>query len=134
MITIYFLFQEIFLPDHALVVGRFMLAAWELGLEGADDEAADLIVVAVQMFLKNILSTVVSQRKGYKIRKQCFMYDIGGDVPNMWLRNSNKLYDPQGDGRVELDDSPDALGFRCPPTIDEVEHSAAFEIACRYVI
>lgn len=110
-----------------------MLAAWELGLEGADDEAADLIVVAVQMFLKNILSTVVSQRKGYKLRNHCFMYDIGGDVPNMWLRNSNKLYDPQSDGRVELDDSPDALGPRCPPTIDEVEHSAAFEIACRQV-
>lgn len=45
------IFQEIFLPDHALVVGRFMLAAWELGLEGADDEAADIIVVAVQVIL-----------------------------------------------------------------------------------
>ncbi|XP_047545660.1 transcriptional adapter 1-like isoform X1 [Vanessa atalanta] len=122
--------QEIFLPDHALVVGRFMLAAWELGLEGADDEAADLIVVAVQNFLKNIISTVVSQRKGYKLRNERFMYDIGADMPNIWLRNSNKLYDPQNDGRINLDDSVDALGPRCPPTIDEVEHSTAFEIAC----
>ncbi|OWR46404.1 hypothetical protein KGM_205158 [Danaus plexippus plexippus] len=122
--------QEIFLPDHALVVGRFMLAAWELGLEGADDEAADLIVAAVQNFLKNIISAVVTQRKGYKRRYKNFIYDIGGDMPNMWLRNTNNLYDPQTDGRVNLDDSLDALGPRCPPTIDEVEQHAAYEIAC----
>ncbi|XP_045763968.1 transcriptional adapter 1-like [Maniola jurtina] len=122
--------QEIFLPDHALVVGRFMLAAWELGLEGADDDAADIIVVAVQNFLKNIITAVISQRKGYKLRNKRFMYDLGGDMPNMWLRNSSLLYDPQNEGRVDLDDSVDALGPRCPPTIDEVEQSAAFEIAC----
>ncbi|VVD04640.1 unnamed protein product [Leptidea sinapis] len=112
------------------VVGRFMLAAWELGLEGADDEAADIIVVAVQNFLKNIISAVVSQRKGYKQRNKYFMYDVGGDIPNMWLRSRNKLYDPQSEGRVCVDDDVDAMGPRCPPTIDEVEHSAAYEIAC----
>ncbi|KAM3968006.1 transcriptional adapter 1 [Aphomia sociella] len=122
--------QEVFLPDHALVVGRFMLAAWELGLEGADDDAADIIVVAAQNFLKNIISTVISQRKGYKMRGKHFMYDVGADMPNMWLRNSSKLYDPQLEGRVNVDDGADALGPRCPPTIDEMEQSAAFEIAC----
>lgn len=108
-----------------------MLAAWELGLEGADDDAADIIVVAVQNFLKNVISTVISQRKGYKTRNRHFMYDIGGDMPNMWLRNTSKLYDPQYEGRVNVDDGIDALGPRCPPTIDEVEQSAAYEIACR---
>ncbi|CAH0397315.1 unnamed protein product [Chilo suppressalis] len=122
--------QEIFLPDHALVVGRFMLAAWELGLEGADDDAADIIVVAVQNFLKNIITAIVTQRKGYKTRSNHFVYDVGGDMPNMWLRNTSKLYDPQEEGRVNVDDGPDALAPRCPPTIDEVEQSAAFEIAC----
>ncbi|XP_075972725.1 transcriptional adapter 1-2-like [Anticarsia gemmatalis] len=123
--------QEIFLPDHALVVGRFMLAAWELGLEGADDDAADIIVVAVQNFLKNVISAVISQRKGYKIHNRHFMYDIGGDMPNLWLRNSLKLYDPQSEGRLNVDEGmSDCLGPRCPPTIDEMEHSAAFEIAC----
>lgn len=122
--------QEIFLPDHALVVGRFMLAAWELGLEGADDDAADIIVVAVQNFLKNVISAVISQRKSYKLHGKYFKYDIGGDSPNMWLRNTAKLYDPQSEGRVNVDDGPDALGPRCPPTIDEMEQAAAFEIAC----
>lgn len=41
--------QELFLPDHALVTGRFMITAWEQGLEGADDETIDLIVSAVQV-------------------------------------------------------------------------------------
>ncbi|XP_026746438.1 transcriptional adapter 1-like [Trichoplusia ni] len=123
--------QEIFLPDHALVVGRFMLAAWELGLEGADDDAADVIVVAVQHFLKNVLTAVLAQRKGYKMHNKRFMYDIGGDMPNMWLRNTAKLYDPQTEGRVNVDEGmTDLLGPRCPPTIDEMEHAAAFEIAC----
>ncbi|CAG9135316.1 unnamed protein product [Plutella xylostella] len=122
--------QEIFLPDHALVVGRFMLAAWELGLEGADDEAADLIVVSVQNFLKNVIAAVVSQRKGYKTRNKNFMYDVGCDIPNMWLRNTANYYDPQSEGRVDLDDGAEPLEPRCPPTIDEVEQATAFEIAC----
>ncbi|XP_021193234.1 transcriptional adapter 1 [Helicoverpa armigera] len=123
--------QEIFLPDHALVVGRFMLAAWETGLEGAEDDAADVIVVAVQHFLKNVITAVVSQRKGYKTLNKHFMYDVGGDMPNMWLRNTAKHYDPQREGRVSVDEGmTDLLGPRCPPTIDEMEHAAAFEIAC----
>ncbi|XP_072942065.1 transcriptional adapter 1-like [Epargyreus clarus] len=122
--------QEIFLPDHAMVVGRFMLAAWELGLEGADDEAADLIVVAVQNFLKNVLTSVISQRKAYKMRNKHFMYDMGCYAPNMWLRNCNIPYDPQAEGRVTLDESTDVLGPRLPPTLDEMEQSAAYEIAC----
>lgn len=121
--------QEIFLPDHALVVGRFMLAAWEVGLEGADDDAADLIVAAVQNFLKNIISTVLSQRKGYKMRNNSFMYDIEADVPNMWLRNSVVSYNPQEFGRLTLGDE-DTLTPSCPPTLEEVEQEAAYETAC----
>lgn len=41
--------QEYFLPDHALVTGRFMLTAWEQGLEGADDETIEIVVTAVQV-------------------------------------------------------------------------------------
>lgn len=33
-----------------------MLAAWEMGLEGADDDAADLIVVAVQVESLHIIT------------------------------------------------------------------------------
>lgn len=109
-----------------------MLAAWDVGLEGVEDEAADMVVVATQIFLKNILSAVLAQRKGYK-KKQSFMYDFGTDVPNMWLRNTSKIIDPLEGGRVEIGEGTEDLVPRCPPTIDEVEHAAALEIACRYV-
>lgn len=59
-----------------------MLAAWELGLEGADDEAADIIVVAVQNFLKNVLSAVMAQRKG-----KCPFFNI-----SFMFRNNINFY------------------------------------------
>lgn len=146
--------QEFFLPDHALVTGRFMLTAWEQGLEGTDDETVDLIVAAVQViifvyfkyifrniinsclkfkvFLKNILTAVISKRKGYKIRDSSFIHDIGGDVPNMWLKNTDNLIGSNEDGLIELDDNGDLIP-RCPLTIDEAEHRTAQNIACRYV-
>lgn len=42
---------ELFLPDQAFLMGRLMLAAWECGLEGANDSAADVLVCAVQVKL-----------------------------------------------------------------------------------
>lgn len=107
-----------------------MLAAWDVGLEGVDDDAADMMVVATQTFLKNILSAVIAQRKGYK-KKRDFMYDLGTDVPNMWLRNTAMINDLLEGGRVEVGEGSEDLTPRCPPTIDEVEHSVALEMACR---
>lgn len=120
-----------FLPDHALVVGRFMLAAWDAGLEGVEDDAADIMVVATQTFLKNVLTAIIARRQGYK-KKRSFIYDFGADMPNMWLRNAAKVNDPLGGSHVEIGEEFE-MAPRCPPTIDEVEHSAALEMACRYV-
>lgn len=41
--------QELFLPDHSLILGRLMLTSWEMGMEGAESSAADLLVLAVQV-------------------------------------------------------------------------------------
>lgn len=60
-----------------------------------------------------------------------FMYDIEADIPNMWLRNTANIYDPLREGRLTINDGPEILGPSCPPTIEEVEQAAAFEIACR---
>lgn len=55
-------------------------------------------------------------------------------MPNIWLRNTANVYNPQRDGRVDVDnEGTEVLGPRCPPTIDEVEQATAFEIACRLV-
>lgn len=41
--------QELFLPDVSLIFGRMLLSAWEVGLDGAEEPAAELLVVAVQV-------------------------------------------------------------------------------------
>lgn len=44
--------QELFLPDCELIHMRLMLASWELGLKGAEQNAAEILVVAVQVLNK----------------------------------------------------------------------------------
>lgn len=41
--------QEYFLPDQSFIMGRLMLGAWELGMDGAEDSAAECLVLAVQV-------------------------------------------------------------------------------------
>jgi transcriptional adapter 1 len=43
--------QEFFLPDLSLIFGRMLLCAWEVGLDGAQEPAAELLVVAVQVII-----------------------------------------------------------------------------------
>jgi transcriptional adapter 1 len=45
--------QEFFLPDMSLIYGRMMLSAWEVGLDGAEEPAAELLVIAVQVLIKS---------------------------------------------------------------------------------
>lgn len=44
-----YLQQELFLPDSSLILGRFVVAAWELGLVNVDTNVAELIIQAVQV-------------------------------------------------------------------------------------
>ncbi|KAK3920227.1 Transcriptional adapter 1 [Frankliniella fusca] len=92
--------HELFLPDQAFLMGRLMLAAWECGLEGANDSAADFLVCAVQHFLKNLLVAVISQRNSFKTQSKYFHYGIGTSIPNPWLRNS--AYIAHIDGSTEI--------------------------------
>ena len=40
---------EAFLPDSATLMGRFLLAGWDHGIEGADDAAAQCLSIALQV-------------------------------------------------------------------------------------
>ncbi|CAH0767885.1 unnamed protein product [Bemisia tabaci] len=79
--------QELFLPDLSMIHGRMMLVAWELGLDGAESSAAEVLVTATQYFLKNLLTAVLCGRKGFKVRENRFIYSIGTPMPNPILRN-----------------------------------------------
>jgi len=80
--------QELVLPDRTFVLARLMLAAWENNMDGAEENTAHIVIAATQIFLKNILTAVFTRRKGYAVRENSFIYNIGEPVPSSWKRNS----------------------------------------------
>jgi hypothetical protein len=40
---------QAFLPDAPTLLGRFLLSGWDHGLENADDDAAQLLAVALKV-------------------------------------------------------------------------------------
>lgn len=47
----------------------------------------------MQHFLKNVLTAILSRRKGYKVREDRFLYALGSAVPNPWLCNAVNIID-----------------------------------------
>lgn len=81
--------QELFLPDNSLIYGRFLAGCWDNGLEYVEDNAIELIVMSVQMILKNILSHCIRQRKHYKVTSdKKFYYDVGCQLKDPTVRNT----------------------------------------------
>lgn len=80
--------QELVLPDRTFVLARLMLAAWENNMDGAEENTAHIVIAATQIFLKNILTAIFTRRKGYAVRENSFIYNIGEPVPSSWKRNS----------------------------------------------
>lgn len=87
--TIRYAAQELFLPDNSLIYGRFLAGCWDNGLEFVDDQAIEMIVLGVQMILKNILSHCIRQRKHYRITSdKKFYYDVGCEIKDVGVRNT----------------------------------------------
>ena len=81
--------QELVLPDRTFVLARLMLAAWENNMDGAEESTAHIIIAATQIFLKNIITAIITRRKGFSVRDRTFIYNIGEPVPSSWKRNTN---------------------------------------------
>jgi len=75
------------LPDSSLVHGRLLLAAWEEGIEKVEDEAVTLVLLAVEQQLRKLVTALLVQRNGYKVREGNCPHAVGSRVPNPWLRN-----------------------------------------------
>jgi len=87
--TIRYAAQELFLPDNSLVYGRFLAGCWDNGLELVEDQAIEMIVLAVQMMLKNILSHCIRQRKHYRVTSdKKFYFDVGCKQKDPTVRNT----------------------------------------------
>ena len=97
------------LPDIGLVHGRLLVAAWEEGLEGVEDEAVELTMVAVEQQvqleekykstlkfssrfqLRTIVTALLCSRNPWRARSGV-RHGVGTPVPNPWLRNTQSRF------------------------------------------
>lgn len=63
-----FSFREPALPDTSLIHGRALVSCWEEGLEGADEDAVRVVVLAVEQQLRRLVQGLLMQRNGYHMR------------------------------------------------------------------
>ncbi|KAM9242018.1 transcriptional adapter 1 isoform 3-T3 [Dugong dugon] len=119
------------LPTRGQLEGRMIVTAYEHGLDNVTEEAVSAVVCAVENHLKDILTSVVSRRKAYRLRDGHFKYAFGSNVtPQPYLKNSVIAYN-------NLIESPPAFSGPCagqnpashlPP--DDAEQQAALLLAC----
>ncbi|XP_037936963.1 transcriptional adapter 1-like [Teleopsis dalmanni] len=120
--------QEMFLPDPAFMLGRLMIGAWEVGLVNVDDNVAECMINAIQIFLKNLLSGIIMKLKHYKSTADgSFYYDVGATLRDPSLRNTVT--------RQKLDDTPLYLDKRItsPSVTQRPNDDVVFLAACEEV-
>nr|CAD7611985.1 unnamed protein product [Timema genevievae] len=123
--------QELFIPNTSLIMGRLLLATWEHDLEGADDKCADILGVAVKLFLKTILMTIISRKKGFKLRNEKVLYKCGSSVANPWVCNTVNLTTKRNRYNVEEMDDSDCEDVPLSTVeVEDYEHKAVYELAC----
>ncbi|XP_027466385.1 transcriptional adapter 1 isoform X3 [Zalophus californianus] len=130
------------LPTRGQLEGRMIVTAYEHGLDNVTEEAVSAVVYAVEVgllvaetisqnHLKDILTSVVSRRKAYRLRDGHFKYAFGSNVtPQPYLKNSVVAYN-------NLIESPPAFSAPCAgpnpashPPPDDAEQQAALLLAC----
>ncbi|XP_058811835.1 transcriptional adapter 1-like [Topomyia yanbarensis] len=118
--TIRYAAQELFLPDNGLVLGRLLVGAWENGLINVEENAVDLIVQAVQVMLKNILTAVIMKRKHFRTTANgTFAYDVGHQLAHPYNRNT-VTKTKVDDEPMELDKEITTVCYLKPPAGDSI--------------
>ncbi|KAK0078662.1 hypothetical protein PV325_002221 [Microctonus aethiopoides] len=122
--------QELVLPDRTFVLARLMLAAWENNMDGAEENTAHIIIAATQIFLKNLITAILTRRKGFAVENKSFIYNIGEPVPSSWKRNT--MFIPYGIHSRAPTDVTDSDGHipAITPNVEEMEQATAFSMAC----
>ncbi|XP_033732728.1 transcriptional adapter 1-like [Pecten maximus] len=99
---IVFAARELSLPDITMVHGRMLVCAWESGLEDVSDMAVRLVMQSIENQLKNLISLVLSQRSGYKLREKKFRFAVGTQVKNPYLRHANLIEDENTESEATM--------------------------------
>lgn len=121
---------ELFIPDSVFVASRIAVMAWENGLEGADDNVTELIVHACQVFVKNIITGMISRHKAYKIRDGKFQYGFNQPIPDPFVRNFNNVFDDTQESKVEVVNGDDSFRPKCKMSLENAEQETAFAYSC----
>jgi hypothetical protein len=80
------------LPNKILTHMRIFVTAWEMGLDSVDDQVSIYVNLALQYFLKNIVTAVICTKSAYRLRENRFKYAIGVKPMNPYLSNSLRVY------------------------------------------
>ncbi|KAB0382321.1 hypothetical protein FD755_004238, partial [Muntiacus reevesi] len=109
--------HKMMLPTQGQLEGRMTVTAYEHGLDNVTEEAVSAVVYAVENHLKDILASVVSRRKAYRLPDGHFKYAFGSNVtPQPYLKNSVVAYN--------------SLTETSHPPPDDAEQQAALLLAC----
>lgn len=122
--------EERHVPDEKLVESRLVVTALKYDLDGADDEVAKMINIAVRLFLKNILTAVISKCSGFRIRENSFQHGIGFPVPNPWLRNYGNIVDETEVPTLDVDEEGRSIQPMIRSTLEDAQQQTAFSFMC----
>lgn len=122
--------QELVLPDHTFVLARLMLAAWENSMDGAEDNTAHIIIAATHNYLKNIITAMITRRKGFCVRDKSFIYNIGETVPSSWKRNTSSILQEAQFENPTVVVEPAGQMPSTKMCIEDAEQAKAFALAC----
>ncbi|KAG5898593.1 hypothetical protein JTB14_016604 [Gonioctena quinquepunctata] len=121
---------ELFIPDSGFIACRVAITAWENGTEGADDGVTELMVHACQVFVKNIITAMITRKKGYKVRDGKLQYGFNLPVPDPFIRNFNNIIDDTMESKVEVANGDDTFRPKCKLSLENVEQQVAFSYSC----
>ncbi|XP_076454582.1 transcriptional adapter 1-like [Babylonia areolata] len=123
-----FVSRDMLLPDSALIYGRALVCAWEVGLQDVQDSVIRLVIHALELQLKRILSAVMQKRSGYKLREKRFRFAMGCEVRNPYLRQACISPDPSLHSEATTVTNN---GYHTPslkPSVQTAEQTAAHEL------
>uniref|UniRef100_A0A2P2I5B9 Transcriptional adapter 1-like n=1 Tax=Hirondellea gigas TaxID=1518452 RepID=A0A2P2I5B9_9CRUS len=110
--------------------GRLLLAAWDHGLNAATEGVVRLLHHAARQLLLTVLSNIIKNRAGFRVREGCFVHSLGTCPPNPWLRSASAASDWTSDSigtslSGNLDSSNIGERPQMLPTAEAAQHNAA---------
>ena len=80
------------LPNKLMTHVKIFVIVWEMGLDSINDQVSIYVKLALQQFLKNIITELICSKTAYRIRENRFRYAVGVRPINPYLINSLNIY------------------------------------------